>query len=248
MNLRAIIIDDELHSLHTTEILVQKNCSKIEIIGLAESPEKGIELIDSLQPDLVFLDIAMPVMNGFEMLQHVSYRNFEIIFTTAYDEYAIKAFKVNAIDYLLKPIDVPELLEAVTKVKTKFDKNEEYNKVEELLKIFGKPGIKREKVALPIDGKIQMTSFSSIIYCESESNYTYIYFVNDKKALLSKTLKEIEKLLDHSDFFRVQNSYLVNLNHIKEYIRGEGGELVMSNGDEVRVSRNKKEQLLALLT
>ena len=248
MKIKAIIVDDELHSLQTTEILVRKYCPEAEIIGLAETPEKGIELIDSLKPNLVFLDIAMPVMNGFEMLQHVTHHDFEIIFTTAYDEYAIKAFKVNAIDYLLKPIDVAELCEAENKAKNKFDKNEDYNKIEKLLKIFGKPTIKKEKVALPIDGKIQMIPFASIIYCESESNYTYIYLADNKKVLLSKTLKDIEKLLDHPDFFRVQNSFLVNLNHIKEYIRGEGGELIMSNGDEVRVSRNKKEQLMKLLT
>lgn len=248
MKIKAIIVDDELHSLQTTEILVRKYCPEAEIIGLAETPEKGIELIDSLKPNLVFLDIAMPVMNGFEMLQHVTHHDFEIIFTTAYDEYAIKAFKVNAIDYLLKPIDVAELCEAVNKAKNKFDKNEDYNKIEKLLKIFGKPTIKKEKVALPIDGKIQMIPFASIIYCESESNYTYIYLADNKKVLLSKTLKDIEKFLDHPDFFRVQNSFLVNLNHIKEYIRGEGGELIMSNGDEVRVSRNKKEQLMKLLT
>ena len=248
MKIKAIIVDDELHSLQTTEILVRKYCPEAEIIGLAETPEKGIELIDSLKPNLVFLDIAMPVMNGFEMLQHVTHHDFEIIFTTAYDEYAIKAFKVNAIDYLLKPIDVAELCEAVNKAKNKFDKNEDYNKIEKLLKIFGKPTIKKEKIALPIDGKIQMIPFASIIYCESESNYTYIYLADNKKVLLSKTLKDIEKLLDHPDFFRVQNSFLVNLNHIKEYIRGEGGELIMSNGDEVRVSRNKKEQLMKLLT
>jgi len=112
MNIKAIIIDDEQHSLQTTEMLVRKYCPEAEIIGLAETPEKGIELIDSLKPNLVFLDIAMPVMNGFEMLQHVTFQDFEIIFTTAYDEYAIKAFKVNAIDYLLKPIDVTELCEA----------------------------------------------------------------------------------------------------------------------------------------
>lgn len=248
MKIKAIIVDDELHSLQTTEILVRKYCPEAEIIGLAETPEKGIELIDSLKPNLVFLDIAMPVMNGFEMLQHVTHHDFEIIFTTAYDEYAIKAFKVNAIDYLLKPIDVAELCEAVNKAKNKFDKNEDYNKIEKLLKIFGKPTIKKEKIALPIDGKISMIPFASIIYCESESNYTYIYLADNKKVLLSKTLKDIEKLLDHPDFFRVQNSFLVNLNHIKEYIRGEGGELIMSNGDEVRVSRNKKEQLMKLLT
>lgn len=247
MKLKAIIIDDEQHSLQTTELLVQKHCPEIEILGLSDSPEKGIQLIDELSPDLVFLDIAMPVMNGFEMLQHVAYKDFDVIFTTAFDKYAIKAFKVSAIDYLLKPIDEKELIAAVQKVKSKFDKDEEYNKIDQILNSVAKPGVKKEKVALPVDGKIQLIPFASIVYCESESNYTYIH-LEKKKLLLSKTLKEIEKLIDHPDFFRVQNSYLVNLNHIKEYIRGEGGELIMSNGDEVRVSRNKKEELLKLLT
>ncbi len=234
MKLKAIIVDDEHHSLQTTELLVQKNCSGVEIIGLAESPEKGIQLIDELKPDILFLDIAMPVMNGFEMLQHVTYKSFDVIFTTAYDEYAIKAFKVNAIDYLLKPIDIDELIEAVNKVATKHKKDEQYFKIDEVLKSIESPTIKKEKVALPIDGKIQMIPFESIIYCESESNYTFINFEN-RKVILSKTLKEVEKLINHNDFFRVQNSFLVNLNHIKEYVRGEGGELIMSNGDEVRV-------------
>lgn len=247
MKLKAIIVDDEYHSLHTTELLVQKNCPQVEIIGLAGTPEKGIQLIDKLEPNIVFLDIAMPVMNGFEMLQHVTFKSFDVIFTTAFDEYAIKAFKVNAIDYLLKPIDIDELVEAVNKVIQKHVKDEQYDKIDLLLKSMEEPTIKREKVALPIDGKIQMIPFESIIYCESESNYTFIYLVG-KKVLLSKTLKEVEKIINHTDFFRVQNSYLVNLNHIKEYIRGEGGELIMSNGDEVRVSRKKKEQLLKLLT
>jgi two-component system LytT family response regulator len=248
MKIKAIIIDDEQHSLQTTELLINKNCSDVEIVGLADSPEKGIELIESIKPDLVFLDIAMPVMNGFEMLQHITYKSFDIIFTTAYDEYAIKAFKVNAIDYLLKPIEKAELIEAVDKVISKLEKNEEYNKIDKLLSSIGKPAIKKEKVALPIDGKIHMIPYSSIIYCRSESNYTYIYLTGNKKVLLSKTLKEIEQLIDHPDFFRVQNSFYVNLNHIKEYVRGEGGDLVMSNGKEVRVSRNKKLALLKLLT
>jgi len=245
--LQAIIVDDEHHSLKTTELLVQKNCPNVEIIGLAETPEKGIQLIDDLHPDVVFLDIAMPVMNGFEMLQHLTYKSFDVIFTTAYDEYAIKAFKVNAIDYLLKPIDIDEMVEAVNKVVLKQKKDKQYSRIDEVLNSIETPTIKKEKVALPIDGKIQMIPFESIIYCESESNYTFIHFEN-RKVILSKTLKEVEKLINHNDFFRVQNSFLVNLNHIKEYVRGEGGELIMSNGDEVRVSRNKKEELLKLLT
>ncbi len=248
MKIKSIIIDDEQHSLYTTELLINKNCKDIEIVGLTDSPENGIELIESIKPDLVFLDIAMPGMNGFELLTQLSYKAFEIIFTTAYNAYAIKAFKVNAIDYLLKPIEKNELIDAVKKVKLKMEKNEEYSKIDEFLASIRKPSIKKEKVALPIDGKIQMIAYCSIIYCASDSNYTNIYLEDGKKVLLSKTLKEIETLIDHPDFFRTQNSYLVNLNHIKEYVRGEGGDLIMSNGDEVRVSRNKKLALLKLLT
>ncbi len=248
MILKAIIVDDEQHSLQTTELLIQRNCPNVTIIGMAESAEIGIRMINDLKPDLVFLDIAMPVMNGIEMLQYLNYTSFEIIFTTAFDEYAVKAFKVNAIDYLLKPIESSELIEAVEKVQQKIDKNEHYHKIDELLKTIDIPGIRKNKVALPIDGKIQIVPYDSIIYCQADSNYTFIFFINNKKVIMSKTLKEVEKLLEHPNFFRVQNSYLVNLNHIKEYIRGEGGELIMSNGHEVRVSRNKKEQLLKLLS
>ncbi len=247
MKLQAIIIDDEFHSLKSTELMVKENCNEVEIIALGNTPEKGIELIESYKPDLVFLDIAMPRMNAFELLQNLSERSFEIIFTTAFDEYAIKAFKVNAIDYLLKPIDAAELKEAVNKVKTKLRTGDGMNKIDQLLESLGQPTVKKDKVAIPVDGKIRMISFSSIIYCESESNYTKIYVEPDKKFLLSKTLKEVEKILTHQDFFRVHNSFLVNLSHIKEYIRGEGGDLIMTNGNEVRVSRNKKDTLLRLL-
>jgi len=246
MKIRAIIVDDETHSLQTTELLVQRNCPEIEIVALAASAHQGIEKINDLQPDLVFLDIAMPVMNGFEMLKHLQYKSFEIIFTTAYDEYAIKAFKVNAIDYLLKPIDEDELKHAVDKVRAKLESTEQYYKIDELLH-WVQPNLKKNKVAISIDGKIRMIPFDSIVYCESESNYTFIYILGEKRAMISKTLKEVEYMLHNPDFFRVQNSYLVNLNHIKEYIRGEGGELLMSNGDSVRVSRNKKEELLKRL-
>lgn len=248
MKIRAIIIDDEFHSLKTTELLIKEYCKSVDILDLAETPEKGIELIENLHPQLVFLDIAMPVMNGFELLQHVSFTQFEIIFTTAYDEYAIRAFKVNAIDYLLKPIEKDELIAAIKKVKNKLMSTEEIGKIREILSGYKNAGFKRDKVALPVDGKICMIPFIDIIYCASDSNYTHIYLTDGSDILLSKTLKEVEKMIDNHDFFRVQNSYLVNLNHIKEYIRGEGGELIMSNGDEVRVSRNKKEALLRLLS
>ncbi len=133
MQIKAVIIDDEQHSLETTDILVRKYCPGVLVMGLADSPEKGIALIDALKPDLVFLDIAMPRMNGFEMLQFVQFKEFDIIFTTAFDDYAIKAFKVNAIDYLLKPIEPEELIKAVDKVKSKLDKDLHLHRIDEIL-------------------------------------------------------------------------------------------------------------------
>lgn len=247
MNIRAIIVDDEKHSLQTTELLVKKYCPLIQVVSLADSPEAGISAIDGLKPDLVFLDIAMPRMNGFEMLQYIQFKDFDIIFTTAFDDYAIKAFKVNAIDYLLKPIEPDELVHAADKVKAKMEKHQNHVRVDEILKNVGYGTFRKNKLALPVEGRIAMLDYDSILFCESDGNYTVIHLNSGKKIMISRTLKEIEGMLPDALFFRAQNSFVVNLNHIKEYIRGEGGELVMSNGETVRVSRNKKEELLRLL-
>jgi len=247
MQIKAVIVDDEQHSLETTDILIRKYCPGILITGLADSPEKGIALIDALKPDLVFLDIAMPRMNGFEMLQFVQFKNFEIIFTTAFDAYAIKAFRVNAMDYLLKPIEPEELIRAVEKVKVKIEKSQQLNRIDEILQNSAFQGLRKNKLALPVDGKISMIEFDSILYCESDGNYTRIYLTDKKRFMISKTLKDIENLLPQTDFLRIHHSYVVNINHIKEYIRGEGGEVLMSNGEVLRVSRNKKEELLSIL-
>lgn len=247
MQIKAVIIDDEQHSLETTDILVRKYCPGVLVTGLADSPEKGITLIDALKPDLVFLDIAMPRINGFELLQYIQFKDFDIIFTTAFDTYAIKAFKVNAVDYLLKPIEPEELIKAVEKVKSKLEKNVHLNQIDRLLNNTGLSGFIKDKLALPVEGKIAMLEYDSIIYCESDGNYTNIHLVNQKKIMISRTLKDIEHMLPHPLFFRIHHSYLVNVNHIKEYIRGEGGEVLMSNGENLRVSRKKKEELLAAL-
>jgi two-component system LytT family response regulator len=248
MKIKAIIIDDELHSLQSTQLLVEQYCPAVEIIGTSSSAPDGISLIDTLNPDLVFLDIAMPIMNGLELLTQVRQREFDVIFTTAYDEYAIKAFRVNAIDYLLKPIAPEELKEAVEKVLRKRQKHYDPGKIDELIgKISDSPHLEK-KLALAVDGRIQMIEPDDIIYCESDSNYTTIFLTGNKKRMLSKTLKEVETILNRPRFFRCQNSYLINLNHVKEYFRGEGGEVVMSNEKNIRVSRNKKEELLRLLT
>ncbi len=247
MQIKAVIIDDEQHSLETTDILVRKYCPCVLVTGLADSPEKGITLIDTLKPDLVFLDIAMPRMNGFEMLQYLHFKEFDIVFTTAFDAYAIKAFKVNAIDYLLKPIEPEELIKAVDKVKMKLEKNIHLNRIDEILHSAGLPGFKKSKLALPVDGKIAMIEYDSILFCESDGNYTNIHLTHQKKIMVSRTLKDVENSLPHPPFLRIHHSFVVNINHIKEYIRGEGGEVLLSNGEQIRVSRNKKDELLDAL-
>ncbi len=248
MQLKAVIIDDEQHSLETTDILVRKYCPGVLVTGLADSPEKGIALIDALKPGLVFLDIAMPGMSGFEMLQYVHYRDFEIIFTTAFDAYAIKAFKVNAIDYLLKPIDPEELIRAVDKARTKQGDSIRMNRIDEIIQGAGLAGLRKNRAALHVDGRIAILEHDSIIYCESDGNYTNIFLTNQKRIMVSRTLKEVERSLPGPVFLRIHHSYLVNINHVREYLRGEGGEVVLSNGEHLRVSRNKKEQLLEVLS
>jgi two-component system LytT family response regulator len=248
MQIKAVIIDDEQHSLETTDILVRKYCPSVLVTGLADSPEKGITLVDALKPDLVFLDIAMPRMNGFEMLQYLSFRDFDLVFTTAYDAYAIKAFKVNAIDYLLKPIEPEELIKAVEKVKVKVENQVTRSRIDEILQGAGLTGFRKNKLALPIEGKIAMLDYDSILYCESDGNYTYLHLTNRKKIMVSRTLKDIEGMLPHPQFLRIHHSYLVNISHIMEYIRGEGGEVVLTNGLQLRVSRSRKDELMAVLS
>jgi two-component system LytT family response regulator len=248
MQIKAIIVDDEQHSLETTDIMVRKYCPGVLILGLADSPEKGITLIDALKPDLVFLDIAMPRMNGFEMLQCLSYREFELIFTTAFDAYAIKAFKVNAIDYLLKPIEPEDLIKAVDKVKNKFENNLHMSRIDEILHQFGISEHRKNKLALPVEGKLAMIEYESLIFCESDGNYTNLHLTGEKKIMVSRTLKQIESMLPHPPFLRIHHSFVVNINHVTEYIRGEGGEVKVSNGELLRVSRSKKDELLAALS
>lgn len=247
MQIKAVIIDDEPYSLETTDILVRKFCPGVLVVGLADTPEKGISLIDTLNPELVFLDITMPRMNAFEMLQYPHFRDFEIIFITAYDAYAIKAFKVNAIDYLLKPVEPEELIKAVEKVKEKLEKNLNLKRLDDILNHLGMSDQKKTKLALPVEGRVAMLEFDSIIYCESDGNYTRIFLTQNKKIMVSRTLKDIENMLPYPHFLRIHHSNLVNIHHVNEYIRGEGGEVLLSNGTYLRVSRNRKEELLKVL-
>jgi two-component system LytT family response regulator len=242
--IKAILIDDEVHCLDTLNMLLSDYCSEVQVIEQCVSAKKALEAIEKLKPDLVFLDIEMPVMNGFELLEQLSTISFAIIFTTSYDQYAIKAIRFSALDYLLKPIDPKELISAVKKVQEErhLPMAEQFQIL--LNQIQGKGG-GFSKIAVPTAEGFELIYTEQIICCEANDNYTHFFLKNKNKIIACRTLKEIEEQLQGFPFFiRVHNSYLVNLNEVTRYIRGEGGYLVMSDGTSVNVSRSRKESLL----
>ena len=242
--IKAIIIDDEVHCLEALSLLLNEFCPEVEILQQCSSAKKGLEAIEKYKPRLVFLDIEMPVMNGFELLEQLSAISFAVIFTTSYDQYAIKAIRYSALDYLLKPIDPKELISAIEKVKQQgqLPMAEQFEML--LKKINGRnDGFK--KIAVPTAEGFELIPAEQVIYCEANDNYTHFMLKNKKKIIACRTLKEIEEqLTDHPFFVRVHNSYMVNLNEVTKYVRGEGGYLIMSNDSSVNVSRSRKEALL----
>lgn len=238
MKLKAILVDDEKHSLETTAILIRKFCPDVEIIAEMNQPEEALEVINREEPDLLFLDISMPGMNGFELLNALAYKDAEVIFTTAYDEYALDGFKHGATHYLVKPIEASDLVESVQRVKRKRMESKTQTSVAAALK---------PKIPISSLNGIELIEVEQIIRCESDGNYTTIV-LPQRKVTVSKTLKEIEKQLsDFPYFFRLHNSHLVNLNHVAKYIRGEGGSVILTNNEEIGVSRSKKMELLEVL-
>ena len=238
----AIIIDDELKGRIALSQKLRDYCSDVRLVGEAENGEDGIKLIEKLKPDIVFLDIEMPRMNGFDMLLRLPQKNFDLIFTTAYDQYAIKAIKYAAFDYLLKPIDIEELKMAISRSNNLQNGNTE-KKLEVLdQNLHGKTNL--NKIAIPSMDGLLFFNINDIVHLEASNNYTTIYFMNHPKLLTSKTLKDFEELLPPDIFFRTHHSYLVNLNYIKRYIKGDGGQIEMQNGTYIDVSRRKKEDFL----
>jgi two-component system LytT family response regulator len=241
----CIIIDDEKHCREVLQVMLSRYCPQLQVIASCESGREALQEVEKQQPDLVFLDIEMPGMNGFEWLDNCPRKDFAIIFTTAYNDYAIKAIKHSALDYLLKPIDSLELVAAVNKATgEKAFKTEA--KVSQLLEAMQekKPN---KRFAVPSMEGLILINTEDIEYVQSDGAYSHFYFTNKKHLLISKTLKEAEDVLPVSDFFRIHNSYLVNLKYVQKYIRGEGGEVLMLNGQMIPVSRTKKQEFLALL-
>lgn len=240
--LKTVLVDDEINALEALEWKLNRYIDNIQIIK-CNSPLEAITVIQEEKPDLVFLDIDMPEMDGFTMLKKLSFTNFDLIFTTAHDEFALQAIKVSAIDYLLKPVDKDELISAVDKVVASRKGNELEDKLQSLFTNLNKS----EKINISADGKIYLLDRDDVVMLKSDKSYTTVFLVDNKEILVTKTLKEVEKRFTYPEFFRVHNSFLVNMNHVKEYLKSLGGELIMSNGMSASISRNKKAELLKRL-
>jgi two-component system LytT family response regulator len=243
--LKAIIVDDEPYCCEILAAMLEAESPQVQVEAICNNGEEGLIAIRKYSPDLVFLDVEMPKMNGFEMLEQLSV-NFHLIFTTAYDQYALKAIRFSALDYLLKPIDREELKKAVQKAEQRIQ-IPMAQQLEVLMQKIKKPLNPISKIALPTMEGLQMISIETIISCESDDNYTKLVLKNGKKLLVTRSLKEIEESLEQHSFIRVHRSYLVNLNEIEKYIKGEGGYLIMSDGSNVDVSRSRKEILMQKL-
>lgn len=241
--IKAIIVDDELDCCETIAALLHGYCPGVEVVGIYHNGAEALSPILHLLPDLVFLDVEMPRMNGFEMLEQLPQVNFDIIFTTSYDQYALKAIRFSAIDYLLKPVDREELQKAVQKVIQRSQRTIA-KQVEILMQKLHHPSKTIGKIALPTMDGLQMIPIDSIISCQADSNYCILLLKNRKKIIVSSTLKDIEEILEEHSFARVHRAHVVNLNEVEKYVKGEGGYLIMSDGSTIDVSRNKKEQLL----
>ncbi|MFC5408076.1 LytR/AlgR family response regulator transcription factor [Larkinella bovis] len=239
--LKAILIDDEHDCVELMVRELARNCPQVQVVGRTTSSEEGFRLIQVLQPDLVFLDIEMPRMNGFQLLEKLDTLPFSLIFVTAYNEFAVKAFRFSALDYLLKPIDVVDLQEAVRKA-------ERQHRIDgrqlELLKTQLHSHHLAEKIAVPYQQGIIFLPVNEVIYAESDSNYTKLHATQNRQYLLTRTLREVQEVLEERGFLRVHRQYIINLEHIQKLVKGEGVYLQLSNGVSIPVARQQKDRLL----
>ena len=241
--IRAIIVDDIETARMGLSKLIEQNCRDVSVVSMASSAQEAIRLIKKLSPDLVFLDVKMPNQNGFQMLQEIGTIDFEVVFTTAYEEYAIKAFRFSALDYLTKPISPKLLVEAINRFREKQVIHLKQQRFEILFENSHNSIDKFNKMAIPTQTGMTLLTISNILYCKGDGNYTKVYQLNEDKPLLSsKTLKYFEDLLPEAIFFRAHKSTLLNLNLVNEYNKTEGNTAIMVNGTSLEVSeRNKKK-------
>lgn len=245
--IKAVLIDDEKNALEMLEWQLQNYCPQIQIAALCRTAVEGIDAIRLHQPQLLFLDIEMPGRNGFNVLQAFPEPGFDVIFTTAYDQFALKAIKFAALDYLLKPIDADDLLQAIQRFEKREQQQQFTQKLDLLLQQYQQPAMLPGKIAFATGEGILFIKPTEILRCESSSNYTNIYFENGTRLVVSKTLKEVEELLQPYGFYRVHHSHLVNPHFVKRFIKTDGGTLEMTDGVQVAVSRQRKDEILKVL-
>jgi two-component system LytT family response regulator len=245
--MKAILVDDEIHCTESLSILLAKYCPTVEVIGKYNKAPEALDALQTTPCDLLFLDIEMPVYNGFELLNRIPNPTFEVVFTTAYDQFAVKAFRYSAFDYLLKPIDAEELMACVKKLAEKQSQATWQEQMSLLKSVLSHAQPTPHKLALPTSGGVEFVNIADIIRCESDSNYTRIHLAGRPFILICKTLKEVEELLDGANFVRIHHSHLINLDHLKRYVRSDGGYVVMSDGSTLGVSRSRKDVLANLL-
>lgn len=248
----ALLIDDDTNLRNGMRGLLQLYAPQIKIIGEADSVSTGVAVMNQLQPDVVFLDIQLNDGTGFDILEQLAAKNGKsmshIVFITAHEQYAIKAFRFSALDFLLKPVDPDELKKVIDKIHHVLEKANDYAHIDLLLENIRKKVDKFQRIALSNSDGIHLFEISDIIRCESEDNYTKFYVKNSKPILISKTLKEYEELLTEHGFVRIHQSHLINLGYLKSFIKKEGGYVIMSDESHLPISQRKKEQLQELLT
>ncbi len=245
--INALIIDDEKHCRESLSELIRNKFPEIRLAEICSNPAEGIIAISKLEPDLVFLDVEMPGMTGFEMLKKLPEITFEVIFTTAFDKYAVRAIKASALDFLLKPVTYEDLVEAIAKFRNRFRKEKPYRQLEVLYDNLQQKFDPLKKLAIPSQNGLEIIPVREIIRLEGDSNYTTFHLRNQAKFLVSKTLKGYEELLADQHFFRIHQSHVINLKCVKRYIKGEGGIAVMEDGSELDVSRRRKDEFVKAL-
>ncbi len=246
--IRTIIIDDEPLAIESLELILKKKCREdVQVIASSNSPQMGKSLIEKHKPDLVFLDVEMPGMSGIDLVKSIANPGFHVVFVTAFDAYAVEAFRLSAMDYLLKPVYADDIIGVITKIKKELEKNEnqlhvQLKTLEKLLEHSSTAG--ESRIGIAMADKIVFVNISDILYCEAQGVYTTIYLNEGKKILASKTLGDFETQLTPNKFFRIHHSTLINLNHIKEFQRFDGGYVVMENNAKLEVSHRKRKDFL----
>lgn len=246
--MNAFLLDDEPHCTDVLRVMLERHCPEIRMAGIFNDPELALEALAEIKPDLLFLDIEMPRLNGFDFLQRCGNFPMQVIFTTAYDQYAVRAFKFSALDYLLKPIHPDELKQAVQKAlqATSIARPEQLDIARYL-----KTAIVPERIGLPVGQELILLDVAEILYCASDGSYVTFHvtpgIAKNDRITVSKSLREIEELLNNPGFFRVHHSYLVNLKRIRKIIRSDGGQVVLTDGSTLPVARGKKAELLGVI-